>query len=75
MTRAFAACLLAAAVALTVAPHAGADPQQLVPYCSGDQTPMDDNCQPTAHQVFTDDAPGANPEVPLGTNPGFEPVT
>jgi hypothetical protein len=68
MTRAFAACLLAAA-ALLVAPHAGADPQQLVPYCSGDQTPMDNNCQPMAHQVFTHDAPGANPDVPLGTDP------
>jgi hypothetical protein len=22
-----------------------------------------------AHQVFTHDAPGANPEVPLGTDP------
>jgi hypothetical protein len=27
------------------------------------------------HQVFTDDAPGANPDVPLGTNPGVEPLT
>jgi hypothetical protein len=26
------------------------------------------------HQVFTDDAPGANPDVPLGTNPDLEPV-
>jgi hypothetical protein len=24
--------------------------------------------------VFTNDAPGANPDVPLGTNPGAEPV-
>lgn len=74
MTRAFAACLLAAA-SLLVAPLAGADPADLVPYCSADQTPVDSNCQPTPHQVFTDDAPGANPEVPLGTNPGFAPVT
>jgi hypothetical protein len=69
MTRIFAACLVAAAV-LAGAPPAAADPDQLVPYCSGDQTPMDSNCRPMPHQVFTEDAPGANPDVPLGTNPG-----
>jgi hypothetical protein len=73
MTRIFAACLVAAA-ALIAAPQAAADPDQLVPYCSGDQTPMDASCRPMPHQVFTDDAPGANPDVPLGTNPGLEPV-
>ncbi|HEY6649524.1 MAG TPA: hypothetical protein VI217_20775 [Mycobacterium sp.] len=74
MTRLLAACLMAAATVLA-APHAVADPQDLVPYCSGDQTPMDDNCRPMAHQIFTHDAPGANPDVPLGTNPGVEPLT
>jgi hypothetical protein len=74
MTRIFAACLIAAA-ALIAAPHAAADPDQLVPYCSGDQTPVDNNCRPIPQQVFTDDAPGANPGVPLGTNPGVEPAT
>jgi hypothetical protein len=73
MTRIFAACLVAAA-ALIAAPQAAADPDQLVPYCSGDQTPMDATCRPMPHQVFTEDAPGANPDVPLGTNPGAEPV-
>jgi hypothetical protein len=73
MTRIFAACLVAAA-ALIAAPQAVADPDQLVPYCSGDQTPMDASCRPMPHQVFTDDAPGANPDVPLGTNPDLEPV-
>jgi hypothetical protein len=73
MTRIFAACLVAAA-ALIAAPQAAADPDQLVPYCSGDQTPMDASCRPMPHQVFTDDAPGANPDVPLGTNPDLEPV-
>ena len=48
MTRLFVACLVAAG-ALIVAPHAAADPQDLVPYCSGDQTPMDDNCRPMPH--------------------------
>jgi hypothetical protein len=71
----FTACLLAAAAVLVGAPHAAADPEDRVPYCSGDQTPMDDNCRAMPHHVFTDDAPGANPHVPLGTNPGVEPLT
>ena len=70
MTRTFAACLLAAG-ALIAAPPAAADPQDLVPYCSGDETPMDDNCRQMAHQVFTHaDEPGANPELPSGLDPG-----
>ena len=73
MTRMIAACLLLGAI--IGAPTAAADPDQLVPYCSGDQTPMDSNCRPMPHQVFTEDAPGANPDVPLGTNPGVEPLT
>jgi hypothetical protein len=71
--RIFAACLVAAA-ALIAAPQAAADPDQLVPYCSGDQTPMDTSCRPMPHEVFTDNAPGANPDVPLGTNPDVEPI-
>ncbi|MGH3677548.1 MAG: hypothetical protein ACRDU5_17780 [Mycobacterium sp.] len=74
MTRIVAACLFAAAAAVGAAPHALADPADWVPYCSGDQTPMDSNCKPMAHQVFTHDAPGANPELPTGTNPGVAPV-
>ncbi|AGB25515.1 hypothetical protein Mycsm_05317 [Mycobacterium sp. JS623] len=74
MTRIFAACLVAA-VALIGAPAASADPDQLVPYCSGDQTPMNATCRPMPHQVFTEDATGANPDVPLGTNPGEQPLT
>jgi hypothetical protein len=74
MTKILAACLIAAA-ALIGAPHAAADPDQLVPYCTGDQTPMDSSCRPMPQQVFTDNAPGANPDVPLGTNPGEQPLT
>ncbi|RDH74993.1 hypothetical protein DVS77_29115 [Mycolicibacterium moriokaense] len=66
---------MAAAATGVAVPIATADPQDLVPYCSGDQTPMDNNCQEMPHQVFTNDAVGANPQVGLGTNPGVEPVT
>jgi len=74
MTRLFAACLLVAAAVVVGVPHAAADPEDHVPYCSGDQTPMDDNCRAMPHQAFTEDAPGANPGVPIGTNPGSVPV-
>jgi hypothetical protein len=67
------ACLLAAA-AIAGAPAAGADPADLVPYCSGDQTPMDSNCRVAPSQVFTHDHSGANPQTPLGTDPGQEPA-
>ena len=75
MTRIVAACLFVAAAAIGAAPHAGADPADLVPFCSGDQTPMDDNCRPMSHQTFIHGSPGANPGVPIGTNPGVQPVT
>jgi hypothetical protein len=75
MRRIVAACLMAAAALVGGAPIAAADPADLVPYCSGDQTPMYNNCREMAHQLFTHDAEGANPQVGLGTNPGVEPVT
>ncbi|MDO3635460.1 MULTISPECIES: hypothetical protein [Mycolicibacterium] len=68
-----AACILAVG-AMIAAPQAAADPRDWVPYCSGDQTPMDDNCRAMAHQHFTHDAPGANPQVPVGLDPGNEPA-
>ena len=74
MRRIIAACLLAGAAATFSAPIAAGDPADLVPYCSGDQTPMDSNCRPSPSQVFTHDSEGANPQVGLGTNPGEEPV-
>ena len=66
---------MAAAAAVGGAANAVADPADLVPYCSGDQTPMDNNCREMAHQVFTHGSEGANPELGFGTNPGVEPVT
>ncbi|MDT5237224.1 MAG: hypothetical protein QOD36_966 [Mycobacterium sp.] len=75
MTRLFAACLVAAVAVLVAAPQAAADPEDHVPYCSADQTPMDNNCRPMSGQVFTEDGTGANPHLPSGLDPGNEPVT
>lgn len=77
MRRIIAACLMATAAAAFSTPIAAADPADLVPYCSGDQTPMDSNCRQGPSQVFTRDSEGiggANPQVGFGTNPGEEPV-
>jgi hypothetical protein len=73
VTRILAASLVIAA-ALAGAPHAAADPRDLVPYCSGDQTPMDNNCRPMAHQEFTHGS-GLDPDLPSGLDPSNEPVT
>ena len=73
MTRIFAACLVTVA-ALMAAPDAAADPQDLVPYCSGDQTPMDTNCRQMPHQIFTHEGSGVDPNLPYGLDPGSEPV-
>ncbi|MDT5018430.1 MAG: hypothetical protein QOD39_4590 [Mycobacterium sp.] len=74
MTRTFAACLLAAAAVLVAAPQAAADPEDLLPYCSGDQTPMDNNCRTMAHQEFTHGASGLSPNLPSGLTPGDVPA-
>ncbi len=63
MTRTLTAALFAVASVL-FAPHAAAGIFQ--PYCSGDQTPLDTNCQPMAYQVAVDE---------LGLTPGQPPVT
>ncbi|BBY82037.1 hypothetical protein H7I53_10415 [Mycolicibacterium pulveris] len=68
MPRILAAGLLAT-VALIAAPSAAADPQDLVPYCSGDQTPIDNNCRPMAHQTVTHDGAGLDPNLPSGLDP------
>ncbi|MDA4084860.1 hypothetical protein MHAS_03408 [Mycolicibacterium hassiacum DSM 44199] len=54
---------------LLCAPVATADPQDLMPWCSGDQTPVDDNCRPMAHQEFTHGS-GLDPDLPGGLDPG-----
>ncbi|MGV0793691.1 hypothetical protein [Mycolicibacterium sp. XJ1819] len=68
MSRMLTACLLAAAALVVAAPHAAADPEDLVPYCSGDQTPIDNNCRPMAHQEFTHGS-GLDPDLPSGLDP------
>jgi hypothetical protein len=70
--RALAALLLGGA-ALLAAPTAGADPEDLVPYCSGDQTPMDNNCRTSSSQIFTHPPSGVSPDLPYGLNPGEQP--
>jgi hypothetical protein len=70
MTRIIAACLLAGAAIVFSAPQAGADPEDLLPYCSGDQTPMDNNCRPMAHQEATHGSgSGLSPNLPSGLDP------
>ncbi len=62
---------LGATAAIVCAAPVAAEPDDHVPYCSGDQTPMDSNCRVAPTQVFTHDGnPGANPEVPVGTGSG-----
>jgi hypothetical protein len=69
-----AAGLLTVAAVLG-APQATADPEDLVPYCSGDQTPANSNCQYAPdHRGAMDGAPGANPDTPLGLTPLDEPA-
>ena len=60
------------AAALVGAGVAGADPADLVPICSGDQTPMNSGCQYAADQAPMGSFPGANPDLPLGPNPGVQ---
>jgi hypothetical protein len=69
-----AAALLVCAAALGAAGPAAADPADLVPYCSGDQTSMDDNCRASPSQIFTHGDAGLSPNLPYGVNPGNEPA-
>jgi hypothetical protein len=78
-----AAALLVCAAGFIGAPQAAADPADLVPYCSGDQTPMDSNCRANPSQVATHPGSGVSPglpyggvspALPYGINPGEDPV-
>lgn len=72
MTRLVAAlAALGIAGGIATSPVAAADPDDLVPYCSGNQTPMDSNCRVAPLQVSANDSNlGTNPDVPLGTGSG-----
>ena len=59
---------------MAAAAPASADPADLVPYCSGDQTPMDSNCRPSASQSFTHPESGLSPNLPYGLTPGEVPA-
>lgn len=60
--------------ALLAAASANADPEDLLPWCSAGETPANNNCRATEQQDPSDAAPGADPEIPLGVNPGVAPI-
>ena len=70
--------LVAALVALPALigiPQAAADPEDHVPYCSAGQDPMNSYCRPAPNQETSGGmAPGANPDLPTGLNPGVLPA-
>jgi hypothetical protein len=74
VVRLVAAALLAGIAMLGAASPATADPADLVPYCSGDQTPMDSSCRVPPSQVFTHGESGVSPELPYGVDPGNDPA-
>lgn len=67
------ASLLTASALLAAAP-ANADPEDLLPWCSAGENPANNNCRATDQEDSSVDAPGANPEIPLGVNPGVAPI-
>ena len=76
MRKSLAASLLAVSAVIAASPPspANADPEDLVPWCTADQTPADNNCRPSEDQGYSDSGPGANPEQPTGVNPGAAPI-
>lgn len=67
---------LAAALAMAsivCAPVAAADPEDLLPVCSG-QVAEPGECRPNPLEGFFGDALGANPNIPLGLTPLNQPV-
>ena len=67
--------LVITAIAFAGSPSAGADPEDLLPWCSANQTPETAQCRLDPSQTVTLDAPGADPLVPLGPDPELNPAT
>lgn len=70
-----------APLAILAAAPAGADPNDLVPTCSGGQVPEAGECNPAPVEAsanplegFFGDAPGGNPNTPAGLTPQNQPV-
>jgi hypothetical protein len=63
-----------AVAALLAAPHAAADPEDYEPYCTSGQVPELGACKSLPGTVYVDDAPGANPQIPIGLNPESVPA-
>ena len=61
-------------VALAVSPTATADPEDLEPYCTGGQMPDTGECLLQPQSIYINDAPGANPQVPMGLDPASVPA-
>lgn len=72
MIRRVATTLMAAA--FTATPTAGADPQILVPECSSGQVAQAGECAANPLEGSFGDAPGANPNIPVGLTPQSQPV-
>ena len=73
MTRWILAALVTTA-ALAGAPAAVADPEILEPYCTAGQVPTTGECKPAPDEAYVNDAPGANPDVAVGLDPGTVPA-
>lgn len=73
MPKLFVASLLTIGALLAAAPS-HADPEDLLPWCSAGETPADNNCRAPELQDPSGTAPGADPEIPLGVNPGVAPI-
>jgi hypothetical protein len=69
-----------AAVAVLAAPAAVADPNDLVPACTGGQVAETGECNAAPVEAanplegFFGDAPGGNPNTPAGLTPLLQPV-
>lgn len=56
-------------LALLAAPGAAADPDDLVPYCTGGQRPTTGECKAAPNSDYPDHVPGADPAAPFGLDP------